>query len=276
RSAGRRAGRSPGRAVPVRAGRAAGRDRVRAGGRGSSWLLWAGEQYPHNDADRSVCRPGGRPNVIGPTIGADPAVPLASRAAAPEGRGMKAISYAEYGGPEVLTYGEVDEPRVGPDSVLVRVRAAAVNPVDWKCREGYLDPVLQPVFPVVPGWDVSGEVVRTGGAVPEFEPGDEVSGYVREGFLPRGTFAEYVPAPSPASRATSPSRRPPASPWPGSPPTRCCSTSWGSDAARPSWCTPRPAASVRWPCRSPSTSAPASSVRRANATTTSSAPSAGS
>ncbi|NEC27549.1 NADP-dependent oxidoreductase [Streptomyces sp. SID8111] len=108
---------------------------------------------------------------------------------------MKAISYAEYGGPEVLTYGEVDEPRVGPDSVLVRVRAAAVNPVDWKCREGYLDPVLQPVFPVVPGWDVSGEVVRTGGAVPEFEPGDEVIGYVREDFLSRGTFAEYVAAP---------------------------------------------------------------------------------
>ncbi|CAL9408918.1 2-haloacrylate reductase [Streptomyces sp. enrichment culture] len=108
---------------------------------------------------------------------------------------MKAIRYSRYGGPEVLGLEEADEPRVGPDSVLVRVRAAAVNPVDWKCREGYLDPVLQAVFPVIPGWDVSGVVVRPGVAVPEFAPGDEVIGYVREDFLSRGTFAEYVAAP---------------------------------------------------------------------------------
>lgn len=108
---------------------------------------------------------------------------------------MKAISYARYGGPEVLEYGEVDDPRVGPDSVLVKVRAAAVNPVDWKCREGHLDQVLAPVFPVIPGWDVSGVVVRPGAAVPEFAAGDEVIGYVREDFLSRGTFAEYVAAP---------------------------------------------------------------------------------
>ncbi|MFD7766547.1 NADP-dependent oxidoreductase [Streptomyces sp. NPDC059787] len=108
---------------------------------------------------------------------------------------MKAISYSRYGGPEVLGLGEVDDPRVGPDSVLVRVRAAAVNPVDWKCREGYLDPILQPVFPVIPGWDVSGVVVQPGPAVPEFAVGDEVIGYVREDVLSRGTFAEYVAAP---------------------------------------------------------------------------------
>ncbi|GAA2437745.1 NADP-dependent oxidoreductase [Streptomyces glaucus] len=108
---------------------------------------------------------------------------------------MKAISYARYGGPEVLEYGEVREPKVGPDTVLVKVRAAAVNPVDWKCREGYLDGILEPVFPVVPGWDVSGVVVRPGAAVAEFGAGDEVIGYVREDFLSRGTFAEYVAAP---------------------------------------------------------------------------------
>ncbi|MET8112534.1 NADP-dependent oxidoreductase [Streptomyces prasinus] len=108
---------------------------------------------------------------------------------------MKAISYARYGGPEVLELTETPEPRVGPDSVLVKVRAAAVNPVDWKCREGYLDQLLAPVFPVIPGWDVSGVVVRPGAAVPEFAAGDEVIGYVREDFLSRGTFAEYVAAP---------------------------------------------------------------------------------
>ncbi len=108
---------------------------------------------------------------------------------------MKAISYSRYGGPEVLELGEVPEPKLGPDQVLVRVRAAAVNPVDWKVREGHLDAMLPAVFPVVPGWDVSGVVERTGGAVPEFAPGDEVIGYVREDFVSRGTFAEYVAAP---------------------------------------------------------------------------------
>ncbi|MFC4505465.1 MULTISPECIES: NADP-dependent oxidoreductase [Streptomyces] len=108
---------------------------------------------------------------------------------------MKAISYSRYGGPDVLEYGEVRDPRLGPDSVLVKVRAAAVNPVDWKAREGYLDAILAPVFPVVPGWDVAGVVVRPGASVPEFAVGDEVIGYVREDFLSRGTFAEYVAAP---------------------------------------------------------------------------------
>ncbi|MBL1086281.1 NADP-dependent oxidoreductase [Streptomyces actinomycinicus] len=108
---------------------------------------------------------------------------------------MKGISYSRYGGPEVLEYGEVRDPKVGPDQVLVKVRAAAVNPVDWKCREGHLDAVLDPVFPVIPGWDVSGVVVQPGVAVTEFTVGDEVIGYVREDFLSRGTFAEYVAAP---------------------------------------------------------------------------------
>ncbi|CAM5624149.1 NADP-dependent oxidoreductase [Streptomyces aurantiogriseus] len=108
---------------------------------------------------------------------------------------MKGISYSRYGGPEVLEYGEVRDPKVGPDSVLVKVRAAAVNPVDWKAREGYLDGILDTVFPVVPGWDVSGVVVRPGPSVTEFSVGDEVIGYVREDFLSRGTFAEYVAAP---------------------------------------------------------------------------------
>lgn len=108
---------------------------------------------------------------------------------------MKGISYDRYGGPEVLTFGEVRDPTVGPDAVLVKVCAAAVNPVDWKCREGHLETLLDPVFPVVPGWDVSGVVVRPGASVTEFAVGDEVIGYVREDFLGRGTFAEYVAAP---------------------------------------------------------------------------------
>ncbi|MET9379376.1 NADP-dependent oxidoreductase [Streptomyces sp. NPDC003035] len=108
---------------------------------------------------------------------------------------MKAISYSRYGGPEVLEYGERPDPKVGPDDVLVKVRAAAVNPVDRKAQAGHLDGMMDAVFPVVPGWDVSGVVVQPGVSVTEFTVGDEVMGYVREDFLCRGTFAEYVAAP---------------------------------------------------------------------------------
>lgn len=108
---------------------------------------------------------------------------------------MKAISYSSYGPADVLEYGERPDPKVGPDSVLVKVRAAAVNPVDWKARQGYLQAGLEAVFPVIPGWDVSGVVVQPGAAVDEFSVGDEVIGYVREDFLSRGTLAEYVAAP---------------------------------------------------------------------------------
>ncbi|PZT74270.1 MULTISPECIES: NADP-dependent oxidoreductase [unclassified Streptomyces] len=108
---------------------------------------------------------------------------------------MKAISYSGFGDTDVLEYGERPDPKVAPDAVLVKVRAAAVNPVDRQAREGKLDGVLDTVFPVIPGWDVSGVVVQPGVAVDEFAVGDEVIGYVREDFLSRGTFAEYVAAP---------------------------------------------------------------------------------
>ncbi|AUG81178.1 alcohol dehydrogenase [Kitasatospora sp. MMS16-BH015] len=108
---------------------------------------------------------------------------------------MKAITYRSYGGPEVLEYVDAPMPKLGPDSVLVKVRAASVNPVDWKIQAGYLDGVLDAVFPVVPGWDVAGVVEQVGVGVTEYAVGDEVIGYVREDMVGRGTFAEYVAAP---------------------------------------------------------------------------------
>ncbi|RCV58149.1 NADP-dependent oxidoreductase [Marinitenerispora sediminis] len=108
---------------------------------------------------------------------------------------MRAIVYDEYGGPDVLRLAEVPDPKVGPDSVLLRVEAAAVNPVDWKLREGYLDGIMDVFFPVIPGWDVAGVVEAPGAAVGEFEAGDEVIGYVREDVVRRGTYAEKVAAP---------------------------------------------------------------------------------
>lgn len=108
---------------------------------------------------------------------------------------MRAITYSRYGGPDVLELTELPTPKVGPDSVLVRVRAASVNPVDWKVRAGYLDPIMDIGFPAVPGWDVAGVVERVGLDTPELAVGDEVYGYVRRDWLHGGTFAEFVAAP---------------------------------------------------------------------------------
>ena len=51
---------------------------------------------------------------------------------------MKAIIAEQYGGPEVLELAEIDLPHVGPNGILVRVRATSINPVDWKLRAGWL------------------------------------------------------------------------------------------------------------------------------------------
>ena len=109
---------------------------------------------------------------------------------------MRAAVYDRFGGADALSVREVEDPPVGPDTVLVRVRATSVNPVDWKIREGYLQGAYPHHLPVVPGWDVAGVVeavgpaVRTGLAV-----GDEVYGYVRRDDIALGTSAELVAAP---------------------------------------------------------------------------------
>jgi NADPH:quinone reductase-like Zn-dependent oxidoreductase len=105
---------------------------------------------------------------------------------------MRAVVQESAGGPEVLTWTEVDRPEPGATEVLVRVHAAGVNPTDWKSRaSGRLlgDP------PAILGWDVSGVVEAVGLGVTLFRPGDEVFGMPR---FPHkaGGYSEYVTAPS--------------------------------------------------------------------------------
>ncbi|WP_031224066.1 NADP-dependent oxidoreductase [Streptomyces roseochromogenus] len=104
---------------------------------------------------------------------------------------MRAISQDVLGGPGVLREVRVERPEPGPNQVLVRVRAAGVNPTDWKHRAtgGFLG---RPPF--VLGWDVSGEVVETGIGVAAFTPGDEVFGMLPYPYG-HGSHAEYVIAP---------------------------------------------------------------------------------
>ncbi|MGA8988116.1 NADP-dependent oxidoreductase [Aeromicrobium sp.] len=108
---------------------------------------------------------------------------------------MKAITYSAYGDPVALELTDVDEPKIGPDWVMVAVKATSVNPVDWKLATGGMDGALDTFFPVTPGWDVAGVVEQVGPAVTTLEPGDEVFGYVRKDAVHGGTYAEKVSAP---------------------------------------------------------------------------------
>ncbi|GGN57131.1 NADPH:quinone reductase [Streptomyces albiflavescens] len=105
---------------------------------------------------------------------------------------MRAISQDVLGGPEVLKEVQVKRPAPRPNEVLVRVRAAGVNPTDWKHRAtgGFLG---EPPF--VLGWDVSGVVEAAGIGVARFKPGDEVFGMLPYPFG-HGSHAEFVTAPA--------------------------------------------------------------------------------
>lgn len=109
---------------------------------------------------------------------------------------MKAAVYERFGDAAVLQVREHDDPPVGPDTVLVRVNATSVNPVDWKIRSGYLQGAYPHHLPIIPGWDVSGVVEAVGPAViTDLNVGDQVWGYVRRDDVQWGTSAELVPAP---------------------------------------------------------------------------------
>jgi 2-desacetyl-2-hydroxyethyl bacteriochlorophyllide A dehydrogenase len=105
---------------------------------------------------------------------------------------MKAVVIREYGSPEVLQYQEVEPPKIKPDQLLVKVRATCVNPVDWKIRKGMLKLITGNKFPMILGFDLSGDVVEVGSQVTRFKPGDAIYGNV--GLL-GGAYAELAAVP---------------------------------------------------------------------------------
>jgi NADPH:quinone reductase-like Zn-dependent oxidoreductase len=107
---------------------------------------------------------------------------------------MRAMVIDEWCGAEGIHELDVEPPPLAPDGLLVRVRAAGVNPVDTKVRGGYMREKLPFHFPLVLGWDVAGVVEQAGPAVTAFKPGDEVYGYIRRHHLQYGTYAEYATA----------------------------------------------------------------------------------
>jgi NADPH:quinone reductase-like Zn-dependent oxidoreductase len=129
---------------------------------------------------------------------------------------MKAVLFRRHGGPEVLEYTEFAKPEAGPGSVLVRLRAAALNRMDVMVRNGW--PGLHLELPHINGADGAGEVAALGEGSTGFEPGDRVvinanlgcgrcenctSGWdnmCRDwhllGETVRGTYAQYVSLPA--------------------------------------------------------------------------------
>jgi len=129
---------------------------------------------------------------------------------------MKAVIFSEHGGPEVLRYTEVPEPPIGPNEVLVRVRACALNHLDLWIRRGM--PGISIPLPHILGSDISGDVAKTGAEVSGVKTGEKVlllpgiscghcaqcaagkdsqcRGYTLFGYMVDGGYAEYVKAPA--------------------------------------------------------------------------------
>src|SRR5205814_10649856 len=109
-----------------------------------------------------------------------------------EGKIMKAVRIERYGNEEVVALAEVERPTPGDNELLVKVRAAAVNPVDWKIRDGLGEMFgLKP--PLILGCEVAGAVEAVGDHTKDFVVGDEVYGYLG---AHSGGYAEYVAAPA--------------------------------------------------------------------------------
>ncbi len=107
---------------------------------------------------------------------------------------MRAVQYHAYGGPEVLQIEEVSDPVAGSAEVVVELRAAGVNPFDWKLRAGYLKKFFEAQFPVTPGREGAGVITSVGDGVSGFSPGDEVCLMLRD--VKAGTCAQRVVVPA--------------------------------------------------------------------------------
>jgi len=103
---------------------------------------------------------------------------------------MKAVVFNKYGGNEVIEVRQVQKPETGAHDVLIKVHAAAINPVDWKIRSGMAKILTGFNFPKILGSECSGEIVETGNHVKDFKSGDEVIGF--PGIRRLSAFAEYV------------------------------------------------------------------------------------
>ncbi len=103
---------------------------------------------------------------------------------------MKAFIADGYGGANRVRAGDMPDPKVGEDDVLVQIHAAGVNPLDSKIRNGEFKRILPYRLPLILGNEAAGVVVRVGSRVRQFKPGDEVYARPNQGRI--GAFAEFL------------------------------------------------------------------------------------
>ena len=106
---------------------------------------------------------------------------------------MKAVFYEQHGAADVLQVGERPTPEPQDHEVLVEVVATSVNPIDRRLRSGELQEYIARTFPVVPGWDLAGRIVKVGAKVTDWQVGDEVLGLAFTWSIQHGSYAEYCP-----------------------------------------------------------------------------------
>src|SRR5512138_2140335 len=99
---------------------------------------------------------------------------------------MQVVRAYDYGAPDVLQLEQIPLPEPGADQVLIRLRSAGVNPVDWKTRSGMYKQFWPLQFPWTPGIDGAGVIETVGANVTQFAKGQSVFGIVT------GGYAEYA------------------------------------------------------------------------------------
>ena len=157
---------------------------------------------------------------------------------------LRAVRFSQFGGPEVLELVDLPDPHPGPGQVRIAVRAAGVNPSDWKKRQGLLDG--EP--PQTMGHEAAGVVDELGEGVTDVAVGDRVFGFSAEGAAQAelAVLSYYVPVPPSLDFPARP-RRPPSS---RRPPARSASSPSGAAARCSSTAPPGVSAAPRFssPC----------------------------
>ena len=105
---------------------------------------------------------------------------------------MKAMVIESFGGADQLKFADISVPQPKDTEVLIAIQYAAVNPVDWKIREGMFKSNMPHEFPLILGWDASGIIESVGKNVRNFKEGDKVFAYCRKPTVKEGTYAEYI------------------------------------------------------------------------------------
>ncbi|AWX56066.1 NADP-dependent oxidoreductase [Brevibacillus brevis] len=107
---------------------------------------------------------------------------------------MRGIGIKQYGGIQQLAEIELPTKPIGPDDLLISIKASGVNPVDWKVREGLLQADFPFELPLILGWDAAGTVTAVGTNVQDFQIGDDV--FFRPELDREGTYADEIVVPA--------------------------------------------------------------------------------